>query len=63
MKDDGGKETVINNIIKSNENLDSEFYLRPIKLSIFMIINLLYYVTEHCYNEKSKPSEPFVKVQ
>ena len=52
------KETVINNIIKSNENLDSEFYLIPIKLSIFMITNLLYYVTEPCYNESSKPSEP-----
>jgi hypothetical protein len=39
------KETVINNIIKSNENLDSEFYLIPIKLSIFIITNLLYYVT------------------
>jgi hypothetical protein len=45
MKDDGVKETVINNIIKSNENLDSEFYLVPKKLSIFMITNLLYYVT------------------
>jgi hypothetical protein len=27
MKDHEGKETVINNIIKSNENLDSEFIL------------------------------------
>jgi hypothetical protein len=45
MKDDGVKETVINNIIKSNENLDSEFYLVSKKLSIFMITNLLYYVT------------------
>jgi hypothetical protein len=58
MKDDGGKETVINNIIKSNENFDSKFYLIPIKLSIIMITNLLYYVTESCYNESSKPSEP-----
>jgi hypothetical protein len=45
MKDDGGKETVINNIIKSNENLDSEFYFISIKLSILMITNFLYYVT------------------
>jgi hypothetical protein len=45
MKDDGGKETVINNIIKSNENLDSEFYFISIKLSILMITNSLYYVT------------------
>ena len=52
------KETIINNIIKSNKNLDSEFFLIPIKLSIFMITNLLYYVTELCYNESSKPSEP-----
>jgi hypothetical protein len=50
MKDDGGKEAVINNIIKSNENFDSEFYLIPIKLSIFTITNLLYYVTEPGYN-------------
>ena len=50
------KETVINNIIKSNENLDSEFYLIPIKLSIFMITNLLYYVTKSGYNENSKLS-------
>jgi hypothetical protein len=48
------KETVINNIIKSNKNLDSEFFLIPIKLSIFMITNLLYYVTELCYNENSQ---------
>jgi len=27
MKDHEGKETVINNIIKPNENLDSEFIL------------------------------------
>jgi hypothetical protein len=32
MKDDGSKETVINNIIKSNENLNSEYYLISIKL-------------------------------
>jgi hypothetical protein len=50
------KETVINNIIKSNKNLDSEFFLIPIKLSIFMITNLLYYVTKSCYNENSKLS-------
>jgi len=50
------KETIINNIIKSNKNLDSEFFLIPIKLSIFMITNLLYYVTELCYNENSKLS-------
>jgi len=50
------KETIINNIINSNKNLDSEFFLIPIKLSIFMITNLLYYVTG--YNEKSKPLEP-----
>ena len=56
MKDDGGKESIINSLIKSNENFDSEFYLIPIKLSIFTITNLLYYVTEPCYNEKSKPS-------
>jgi hypothetical protein len=50
------KETIINNIIKSNKNLDSEFFLIPIKLSIFMITNLLYYVTKSCYNENSKLS-------
>ena len=63
MRDDGAKETFINNIIKSNENLDSEFYLISIKLSIFMITNLLYYVTEPCYNENSKPSEPLLLYQ
>ena len=31
MKDDGGKETGINNIIKSNEILDSELYLISLK--------------------------------
>jgi hypothetical protein len=50
------KETIINNIIKSNKNLDSEFFLIPIKLSIFMITNLLYYVTKSGYNENSKLS-------
>jgi len=45
MKDDRGKETGINNIIKSNEILDSELYLISLKLSIFMITNLLYYFT------------------
>jgi hypothetical protein len=58
MKHDRGKETFINKIIKSNENLDFEFYFIPRKLSIFMITNFLYYVTRSCYNEGSKPSEP-----
>jgi len=57
MKDDGGKETGINNIIKSNEILDSELYLISLKLSIFMITNLLYYFTESCSNESSMLSK------
>jgi hypothetical protein len=57
MKDDGGKETVINNIIKSNEILDSELYLISLKLSIYMITKLLYYFTESCSNESSKLSK------
>ena len=57
MKDDEGKETVINNIIKSNEILDSELYLISLKLSIFMITNLLYYFTESCSNESSMLSK------
>ena len=57
MKDDGGKETGINNIIKSNEILDYELYLISLKLSIFMITNLLYYFTESCSNESSMLSK------
>jgi hypothetical protein len=57
MKDDGGKETGINNIIKSDEILDSELYLISLKLSIFMITNLLYYFTESCSNESSMLSK------
>ena len=47
MKDDGGKETVINNIIKSNEILDSELYLISLKLSICMITNLYIILPNH----------------
>ena len=47
MKDEGGKETVINNIIKSNEILDSELYLISLKLSIYMITNLYIILPNH----------------
>ena len=47
MKDDGGKETDINNIIKSNEILDSELYLISLKLSIYMITNLYIILPNH----------------
>ena len=47
MKDDGGKETGINNIIKSNEILDSELYLISLKLSIYMITNLYIILPNH----------------
>lgn len=47
MKDEGGKEIVINNIIKSNEILDSELYLISLKLSIYMITNLYIILPNH----------------